>query len=105
MSIYAIIRTGGKQYRAEPGAQLTIEKLEADCGAEVLFEDVLLVGGDGATLIGTPMVQGARVKATVVEQTRDTKVLIHKYRKRKNSRKTQGHRQSITRVRIQAIEV
>ena len=73
-------------------------------GGEVVFENVLLIGGDAGVQIGTPMLAGAKVRATVVEQTRDNKVLIHKYRRRKNSRKTMGHRQSISRVRITAIE-
>ena len=105
MATYAIIKTGGKQYRAEAGVQLTIEKLDAVRGAEVVFEDVLLVVSEGGGVqVGVPNVPGARVLATVVEQTRDNKVLIHKYRRRKNSRKTMGHRQWITRVRISSVE-
>ena len=73
-------------------------------GAEVVFDHVLLIGGDAGVQVGTPLLAGAKVHAQVVEQTRDNKVLIHKYRRRKNSRKTMGHRQSITRVRITQIE-
>lgn len=101
---YAIIKTGGKQYRAEPGHQLTIEKLPEDTGAEIVFSDVLLVSTDAGVRVGTPIVAGAVVRGTIVEQTRDNKILVHKYRRRKNSRKTIGHRQYITRVRITAIE-
>lgn len=103
MANYAIIRTGGKQYRAEPGAQLTIEKIEGDRGGSVSFDDVLLVRTDDAVQIGAPVVEGAIVKATIVEQTRDKKILVHKHKKRKKYRKTQGHRQWITRVKIEEI--
>ncbi|MCO4764169.1 MAG: 50S ribosomal protein L21 [Myxococcales bacterium] len=103
MANYAIIRTGGKQYRAEPGAQLTIEKIDGDRGGNVVFDDVLLVRSEDAVQIGAPVVAGAAVKATIVEQTRDKKVLIHKHKRRKKYRKTQGHRQYITRVRIDEI--
>jgi large subunit ribosomal protein L21 len=104
MSSYAIIQTGGKQYRVAAGQQITIEKLPVDCGGEVVFDQVLLVANGGAVKVGAPVVAGARVTGTVVEQTKDTKVLVHKYRRRKNSRKTIGHRQPITRVRIGSIE-
>lgn len=105
MATYAIIKTGGKQYRAEAGAQLTIEKLEGERGSEVIFDQVLMVATeDGNVQVGVPTLTGVTVRGIIVEQTRDNKVLIHKYRKRKNSRKTMGHRQYITRVRISAIE-
>ncbi len=105
MATYAIIKTGGKQYRAEAGAQLTIEKLEGERGSEVIFDQVLMVAIEGGDVqVGVPTLTGVTVRGTIVEQTRDNKVLIHKYRKRKNSRKTMGHRQYITRVRISAIE-
>jgi large subunit ribosomal protein L21 len=104
MASYAIIKTGGKQYRAEPGHQLTIEKLPEGTGSEVVFTDVLLVSTDAGVRVGTPVVAGATVRGTIVEQTRDHKILVHKYRRRKNSRKTIGHRQWITRVRITSIE-
>lgn len=110
MANYAIFKTGGKQYRAIPGAQLTIEKVAnaegnpAERGSNVVFDYVLLVSGDAGVTVGVPTVAGAKVHAQVVEQTRDNKVLVHKYRRRKNSRKTMGHRQSITRVRVVSIE-
>ncbi|MBP46611.1 MAG: 50S ribosomal protein L21 [Myxococcales bacterium] len=103
MADYAIIRTGGKQYSAEPGVQLTIEKLEGGRGETVTFEDVLLVRNGDDIHIGTPVVANATVKGTITEQTRDKKVLIHKHKRRKKYRKTQGHRQYITRVRIDEI--
>ncbi|MSQ81700.1 MAG: 50S ribosomal protein L21 [Myxococcales bacterium] len=105
MTTYAIIRTGGKQYRVQAGQQVTIEKLPEQTGDQVVFGDVLLVASEGQVRVGTPVVAGARVVGTVVEQTRDNKVLVHKYRRRKNSRKTIGHRQWITRVRIASIEI
>ena len=103
MANYAIIRTGGKQYRAEAGAQLTIEKLAGVRGDSVTFDEVLLVRDGENVHIGTPVVANATVKATITEQTRDKKVLIHKHKRRKKYRKTQGHRQYITRVRIDEI--
>lgn len=105
MSSYAIIRTGGKQYRVAAGDQVTVEKLDGETGSEVVFSDVLLLAADGQVRVGTPTVAGARVVGTVVQQCRDKKVLVHKYRRRKNSRKTIGHRQYITRVRIATIDV
>ena len=102
MADYAIIRTGGKQYRADPGAVLTIEKIAADKGAKVEFDQVLLVRGEDVS-IGEPLVANAKVVATVLEQGRDKKLLVHKYKRRKGYRKTQGHRQWITRVRIDEI--
>jgi large subunit ribosomal protein L21 len=105
MATYAIIKTGGKQYRAEAGTQLTIEKLEGERGTEVVFDQVLMVAIEGGDVqVGIPTLAGVTVRGTIVEQTRDNKVLIHKYRRRKNSRKTMGHRQYITRVRISSIE-
>lgn len=102
-STYAIIKTGGKQYRVSAGQQVTIEKLPVDTGTSVTFDEVLLVGTGADVRVGQPLVAGAHVVGTVVEQTRDNKILVHKYRRRKNSRKTIGHRQYITRVRIQEI--
>jgi len=104
MSAYAIIKTGGKQYRVSQGDLVTIEKLGSQGGGgakgdTVHFEEVLLVGGD-TTIIGEPTVAGARVSGTIVEQDRDAKILIHKHKRRKNYRRTMGHRQYITRVRI-----
>ncbi|MBM4346086.1 MAG: 50S ribosomal protein L21 [Deltaproteobacteria bacterium] len=104
MANYAVILTGGKQYRVSVGQQVTVEKLEANRGDEVSFDQVLLVARDGQVAVGAPTVAGARVVGQVVEQTRDNKVIVHNYRRRKNSRKTIGHRQPITRVRIASIE-
>ncbi len=100
---YAVIRTGGKQYRVTPDAVLTVERLEAEPGATVTFHDVLLVGGEAGLTVGAPTVPGASVTATVVEQSRGDKVLIFKKRRRQNSRRKNGHRQHLTVLRIAAI--
>ena len=103
MANYAIIKTGGKQYRADPGALLTGEKINAEKGAQISFDQVLFVRNDAGVKVGVPTVEGAVVRATVVEQGRDNKILIHKHKRRKNHRKTMGHRQWISRVRIDEI--
>jgi len=101
--MYAVIKTGGKQYRVEQGAQLRVEALAAEVGAAVAFEQVLLVGAGEAVKVGAPFVSGARVKATVLKQGRGDKVRIFKLRRRKHFQKSQGHRQSYTEVRIDDI--
>ena len=101
--MYAVIQTGGKQYRVKSGEQLKIELLAAEVGSAVSFDHVLMLGeGDGAR-VGAPFVAGAMVKATVVAQGRGEKVRIFKMRRRKHYAKTQGHRQSFTEVRIDEI--
>lgn len=100
---FAVIRTGGKQYRVTPNAVLAVEKLEAEPGATVTFHEVLALGGEAGLQIGAPTVPGASVTATVLEQTRGEKVLILKKRRRKNSRRKRGHRQHVTVLRIGAI--
>jgi large subunit ribosomal protein L21 len=107
--MYAIIRTGGKQYRVAEGDTLRVEKLGAEPGAEVLLGEVLAVGqGDGTEgglKVGAPLLSGASVKATVVEHGLGDKVRIFKLRRRKHYKKTQGHRQPYTEVRITGIAV
>jgi large subunit ribosomal protein L21 len=100
---YAVIRTGGKQYRVTPDAVLTVEKLEAEPGATITFHDVLALGTDAGVQIGAPTVPGARVTATVVGQNRGDKVIIFKKRRRQNSRRKNGHRQHQTVLRISEI--
>jgi large subunit ribosomal protein L21 len=100
---YAIIRTGGKQYRVAPGEVVRIERLAGDVGAPVEFTEVLLTGGDGAVRIGTPLVEGVKVSGQIVGQERDRKIRIFKKKRRKNYRRRRGHRQSITAVRVTAI--
>jgi large subunit ribosomal protein L21 len=101
--MYAIIKTGGKQYRVQSGEQLRVEALPADVGAAISFDEVLMVGeGDGVT-VGAPFVSGAKVKATVVSHGRGDKIRIFKMRRRKHYQKSQGHRQSYTELRIDDI--
>ena len=98
--MFAVIRTGGKQYRVTPNAVLKVEKLEAEPGATVTFTDVLAVGGDGGLTLGAPTVAGASVTATVIAQDRLDKVIIFKKRRRQNSRRKNGHRQHVTVLRV-----
>jgi len=100
--MYAVIKTGGKQYRVAPDDVLTIEKVAGEAGATVEFAHVLMLGGD-APKIGTPGVAGAKVTAEIVEQGRAAKVIAFKKRRRKNSRRKRGHRQQQTTVRIKDI--
>jgi len=100
--MYAVIRTGGKQYRVQEGDLLRIEKLEAEVGQEVVFDDVLLVGEGDAIKVGSDIAESS-IKAVITEQARDKKVVIFKKRRRKNYRLTKGHRQSFTAVKIGAI--
>ncbi len=103
--MYAIIRTGGRQYRAEVGANLDVDKLPYDVDHSFEIQDVLLVGDDDKTVIGQPLVEGASVKVTVVEQFRGEKIRVFRYRQRTNYRRTTGHRQYYTRLRVDAINV
>jgi large subunit ribosomal protein L21 len=101
--MYAVIKTGGKQYKVAEGDLLKIEKLEGAVGDSVEFEEVLLVGGDDVK-VGTPLVDKAKVKAQIVEQGKDKKILVFHMKRRKTHRKLNGHRQPITRVKITGIE-
>lgn len=102
--MYAIVRTGGSQHRAEPGLVIDVERLPHEEGAEIELTDVLLVvPDDGAPVIGQPLVDGAAVKATVVKQGRDKKIFVWKYSPKKRFRRRRGHRQYYTRLRIDSI--
>src|SRR5262245_50202375 len=101
----AVIATGGKQYRVSPGQVISIEKVPGDKGSAVEFTDVILVNRDGEVVTGTPALQGARVRAEVVGQGRRRKVMVVKFKRRKNYRRNRGHRQPVTTVRIMGIEV
>ena len=101
--MYAVIQTGGKQYRVKSGEQLKVESLAADVGAAVSFDRVLMLGEGDGVRVGAPFVNGAAVKATVVAQGRGEKIRIFKLRRRKHFAKTQGHRQGFTEVRIDEI--
>ena len=102
--MYAVIKTGGKQYRVSAGQSLRVEKLSAAAGSEVVIADVLMVGEGEAVTLGAPLVAGAAVKATVLSQGRGDKIRIFKMRRRKHYRKSQGHRQAYTEIRIDSID-
>ena len=101
--MYAVIKTGGKQYRVVTGEKLKIEQIPAEVGAEVTLDQVLMLGEGEAVQIGTPLVTGATVRATVLSHGRHDKVRIFKMRRRKHSQKHQGHRQNYTEIRVDAI--
>jgi large subunit ribosomal protein L21 len=103
--VYAVIETGGKQYRVEPGQVLVVEKLPGEPGDELAFDNLLMVVADGdEPQVGTPYVPGAKVVGTVVAQERAKKILVFKYKPKSNYRRRRGHRQWQTRVRIDRIE-
>ncbi|MBI3757751.1 MAG: 50S ribosomal protein L21 [Deltaproteobacteria bacterium] len=102
---YAVIRTGGKQYRVSPGELLRIESLPSEVGNDVAFAEVLLTSMDGAIQVGTPLVTGATVTARVVQHGKEKKILVFKKKRRKNYRRRQGHRQHFTAVQIQTIDI
>jgi large subunit ribosomal protein L21 len=102
--MYAIIQTGGKQYRVSEGDVIVIEKLEAQAGDTVAFDEVLTVVADSSVKIGQPVVAGAKVTGTVVEHGKGKKIRIFKYKSKSNYRKRQGHRQPFTKVTIEKIE-
>jgi len=100
---YAVIKSGGKQYFAEPGCELRVERLAGEVGSEIAFEEVLLACDEGGTRIGTPFVRGVKVQAQILRHTKATKVDVFKKKRRKNYRRRYGHRQPITVVRVTAI--
>ena len=102
--MYAIIQTGGKQYRVSEGDVLSVEKLPVAEGEEVVFDQVLTVVADGDVKIGKPVLEGAKVTAKVVEHGKGKKILVFKYKAKSNYRKRQGHRQPYTKVEISKIE-
>ena len=103
--MYAVIRTGGKQYRVSSGEKVKVEQLAADVGSQITIDQVLMVADGDSVTIGTPLVKGAKVQATVVNQGRADKVRIFKMKRRKNSRKQQGHRQNYTEIQVDKIAV
>ena len=103
--MYAVIETGGKQYRVTEGDVINVEKLDAEAGKSVTIKEVLVVEKEDKTLIGTPYVSGASVKAEVVENGKAKKVVIYKYKAKKDSKKKQGHRQPYTQLKIKSISV
>lgn len=101
--MYAVIATGGKQYRVSEGDKIRVEKLNAEAGAAVTLDNVLVIGGEGETLVGAPYIEGAAVAAEVVENGKADKVIIFKYKAKKDYRKKQGHRQPYTELVIKSI--
>jgi len=102
--MYAIIATGGKQYRVQEGDILFVEKLAADVDTSVEFNEVLAVSNDGKLTVGSPYVEGAKVTASVVKHGKAKKVIVFKYKPKKDYRKKQGHRQPYTQIKIEKIE-
>lgn len=100
---YAIIRTGGKQYRVEPGDVIRVESLPGDVGQDIEFPEVLLRQNDAGVEIGAPLVSDAKVSGVIVGQEKDQKILIFKKKRRKNYRRRQGHRQHVTAVKVVSV--
>jgi large subunit ribosomal protein L21 len=103
--MYAIIRSGDKQFRAEPGRTIRVPTLDVEVGDTVTFDDVLLAATDEGTQLGAPTVAGASVTGEVVRHGKDRKIIVFKWKRRKNYRRKQGHRQKFTEVRIGEIRV
>ena len=101
--MYAVIKTGGKQYRVSAGEKIKVEQIPADIGQEIILDQVLMVGSGESVKVGAPLVDGAKVTAKVVAQGRGEKVRIFKMRRRKHYQKRQGHRQNFTEIEISAI--
>ena len=101
--MYAVIQTGGKQYRVQQGDVIYVEKIDAQADETVTFEKVLLVGEGESVKVGTPAVEGAKVEGKVLGQVKGKKIIVYKYKAKKNERKKQGHRQPYTKVEITAI--
>lgn len=102
--MFAVVRTGGKQYKVSKDSQLRVEKLTAEKGAKIELDQVLLVSNEGKTSIGAPLVSGAKVMAEIVDHIRDDKVIVFKKKRRANYRRTKGHRQDLTVIRITEIK-
>ncbi|MBC3536415.1 50S ribosomal protein L21 [Megasphaera hominis] len=102
--MYAIIKTGGKQYRVQEGDKIFVEKLTNDVDSEVVFDQVLAVVNDGDVKVGSPVVEGAKVTGKVLEQGKEKKILVFKYKAKSDYRRRQGHRQPFTKVVIEKIE-
>ncbi|TXT47181.1 MAG: large subunit ribosomal protein L21 [Spirochaetes bacterium] len=101
--MYAVVEISGKQYRAEQGKSLKVDRIEMDPGSDISFETVVLLSGDNGVKVGTPYVAGAVVKAVVDEEVKGDKVIVFKYKPKKDYRRTQGHRQKYTVIKVQEI--
>ncbi len=102
--MYAVVRTGGKQFRVTPGQAVRVEKLDGSVGDAIELSEVLMVGGDGEPRLGTPLVDGAKVVGTITAQDRGEKIIVFKMKRRKGYRRKQGHRQYYTEIRVDSIE-
>ena len=102
---YAVIRTGGKQYRVSPGELLRVESLSGDKGSDITFSEVLLTAAEGAVQVGTPLVSGVTVSARIVSHGKEKKIIVFKKKRRKNYSRKQGHRQHFTAVQIKTINL
>ena len=102
--MYAVLETGGKQYRVQVGDEITVEKLGAEAGEEVVFDKVLAAGEGSDLKIGSPYIEGASVRGTVVENGKGKKIIVFKYKAKKDYRKKRGHRQPYTTVKIESID-
>jgi len=102
--MYAVVRTGGKQVRVEPGQAVRVERLPGQVGERIELDQVLLVGGDASPQVGTPLLEGAKVVGTITAQGRGPKITVFKLKRRKNYRRKRGHRQAYTEIRIEGIE-
>lgn len=98
--MHAVIRTGGKQYRVQKGDIFNVEKLDAEVGSEITFDDILAVGTGDELTIGAPLVEGAAVKARIIKTDRLKKVIVFKFKRRKNYKRMKGHRQHFSRIEI-----
>jgi len=102
---YAVIRTGGKQYRVSPGELLRVESLKGEVGSEIAFSDVLLTAVDGSIQVGAPLVVGASVTARIVQHGKERKIIVFKKKRRKNYRRKRGHRQHFTAIQIKTVQL
>jgi len=102
--MYAVIRSGGKQLRVEPGQSIRVEKLVGEAGDKIELAEVLMVAGEGEARLGTPLVAGAKVVGTITDQTQGPKITIFKMKRRKGYRRKTGHRQKYTEIRVESIE-
>jgi large subunit ribosomal protein L21 len=102
--MYAVVRSGGKQVRIEPGHSVRLEKLPGEVGDAIELGDVLLIGGEGEPRVGTPVVEGAKAVGTITAQARGPKIIIFKMKRRKGYRRKAGHRQDYTEIRVEKIE-
>ena len=101
--MYAVMETGGKQYHVQPGDVFRVERLEGEVGSEIIFDKVSVVGGDNSTKFGTPWVVGAEIRSEIVSQGRADKILVFKFKSKKNVRRLRGHRQYYTQIRIKEV--